>query len=62
MGRDVSGVDRLGSGARSYGICASFPLVLLAFLPCPAKKQEMAIVKRGCEGKSKIPKRFSLSV
>ena len=33
--KDISWVDRLGSGARSWAMCAPFPLLL----PCPQKNE-----------------------
>ena len=55
VGRDVSGVDRLGSGACSWALRA-FSLVMLS---CPRKVRN-GNCERGCEGKL-IPKKLGLS-
>ena len=55
MGRNVSGVGRLGSGARSWDMRA-FPLVVM-----PAKSENInGNCERGCKGKL-IPKNSSIS-
>ena len=53
LGRDFMGVGRLGSGARSWDMCAFFHLVAL-----PAKSENR---NRNCEQGPRIPKSSSLS-
>ena len=55
VGRNVVGVGRLGSGARSWDLHA-FYLVLLSYM----KKLRNENYERGCE-RDLIPKKFSLS-
>ena len=53
LGRDVMGVDRLGSGERSWALCAFFHLVVL-----PAKSEN---INRNCERGPLIARKSSLS-
>ena len=58
VGLDVSGVDRLGSGAPSW-YQRDFPLVIFSCMPAKSENRN-GDFEQGCKGKS-IPNKSSLS-